>query len=270
MSEEYCNDTPDLVVAKLADKGVYLCSPSSMYRILGRHKLNTYRRRGKEPVREEKIVTIASKPNQVWTWDITYLRSWVRGIYFKLYVFQDLYSRKIIGWHVDENESAAIAETVLLKALADEGITGLGLRLHNDNGNPMKCVTFALKVKDLGVSQSFSRPSVSNDNPFIESLFKTLKYCPQYPYRPFNDIDEARAWVADFVSWYNESHLHSAIGYVTPGQRHRMEDKKILENRKAVYVQARQTAPERWSTATRNWMPSETTQLPKNSCRKVN
>jgi putative transposase len=268
-SEEYCNDSPDLIVAKLADRGEYLCSQASMYRILRRHKLNKYRRRGKVPVREEKISTLATQPNQVWTWDITYMRSWIRGEYFKLYAYEDLYSRKIVGWHVDEIESEKLSESVFLKALKSEKISGKNLRVHNDNGNVMKAFTFVEKLKDLGVVQSFSRPSVSNDNPFIESFFKTMKYAPQYPYKPFKNVEEANVWVEKFISWYNEKHLHSSLSYTTPNQRHTGADEIILSQRRKVYKDAKSRNPIRWAKNCRKWESESETRLPKNSCRKT-
>lgn len=269
-SERYCDVTPEVIVAKLADEGKYLCSASSMYRILKGHSLNAHRRRSKVPVREEKIPTIATGPNQVWSWDITYLRSWVKGLPFKLYVYEDIYSRKVVKWHVDEVESEEVAQNVLVEALQSEKISGQDLRLHNDNGNVMKSFTFTAKAQSLGIKQSFSRPSVSNDNPFIESLFKTVKYSPQYPYKPFKEIDEARQWLEPFFKWYNEEHLHSKIGYITPNHRHNGEDISILKKRDGVYRSAWLKQPERWSKGTRKWQAPVEVKLPKNSCRKIN
>ena len=166
----------------------------------------------------------------------------------------DIYSRKVVGWEVYENESAEQAAIVLRKSRLAEAISpAQEVVLHSDNGSPMKGATMLATMQKLGVTPSFSRPSVSNDNAFSESLFKTLKYVPSYPAKPFESIDEARHWVATFVQWYNHEHQHSSLKYVTPVQRHEGQDKEILAQRKAVYEAARKANPERWSGSTRNW-----------------
>jgi transposase InsO family protein len=165
----------------------------------------------------------------------------------------DIYSRKIVGWEVHEREAAELSSILMQEALAGEGIDGTDLVVHSDNGGPMKGATMLVTLQNLGVIPSFSRPSVSDDNPFSEALFKTLKYCPHYPTRPFADLEEARKWVKDFVRWYNTQHLHSGIKFVTPEQRHYGEDTRILEKRKQIYEAAKKRNPERWSGNTRNW-----------------
>jgi len=195
----------------------------------------------------------ATKPNEVYSWDITYLLSALRGQYFYLYMYLDIFSRKIDGWRVHEAQSADLSSALLTEICEDEGINPNQLTTHADNGGPMKGATMLVTMQKLGVVPSFSRPSVSNDNPFSESLFKTLKYCPQYPTKPFELIEEATSWVGSFVSWYNNEHLHSVIKFVAPSTRHAGQDVAILEKRNCVYQEAREKNPLRWSSESRNW-----------------
>ncbi|MCU7890057.1 MAG: integrase core domain-containing protein [Candidatus Thiodiazotropha sp. (ex Lucinoma aequizonata)] len=159
----------------------------------------------------------------------------------------DIYSRKIIGWEIHENETADHASLLIRKACLAEGISKQGLVLHSDNGSPMKGATMLATLQRLGVVPSFSRPSVSNDNPYSESLFGTMKYTPAFSSKPFESLGAARDWVYDFVHWYNEEHRHSGIQFVTPSQRHSGEEQSILVNREAVYDTVKQRNPERWS-----------------------
>lgn len=182
-----------------------------------------------------------------------WLLSNIRGIYFYLYLFLDVFSRKIVGFDVLDEQSAEYAADVVFNAYSAEGVCEGEVTLHADNGGPMKGCMMLAKLQDLGVAASFSRPSVSNDNPFSEALFKTLKYCPQYPSQPFSSVEEALAWVTTFVDWYNNVHLHSGIKFVTPSERHEGKDIEILEKRKQVYERAKQKNPSRWSGNTRNW-----------------
>lgn len=269
-SEEHCDLSPHTLVAKLADDGQYLCSVSSMYRILRSNGLTQHRGRSKRPEKWPKVSARATGPNQVWCWDITFLPREQRGFYFMLYLFQDIFSRKIVGWTIHEREDSRIAKEVFKQCLISENITGENLRLHNDNGNAMKESSFVEKMKALGVIQSFSRPSVKDDNPYPEALFKTMKYRPSYPYRPFRTIEEAIAWVKHFVGWYNTEHLHSGIGYVTPNQRHRGEDKIILKKRAQVFEEARNRNPLRWSGNPKDWRYCEVIELNEISCRRLN
>jgi transposase InsO family protein len=151
----------------------------------------------------------AKGPNQVWTWDITYLPASIKGMFFYLYMIVDIYSRKIITWEIHEEQSDDLAALLIKKAYLSEGINGKDIVLHSDNGSPMKGATMLATLQNLGVVPSFSRPSVSNDNPYSESLFKTLKYKPGYPSKPFENLDSARTWVHEFVNWYNLKHKHS-------------------------------------------------------------
>jgi len=249
--------SPKQIVPRLADKGEYLASESTFYRILRAEKMMNHRGRSasKNKVSAPKEC-VATGPNALYSWDITYLKSAIRGCFFYLYLFMDIYSRKIVGWEVHAEESSEQAADLLGKIHLKEGLSRqVEVILHSDNGSPMKGATMLATMQKLGVVPSFSRPSVSNDNPFSESLFKTLKYIPTFPDQPFCSLEEAREWVSRFVAWYNEEHRHSEIQYVTPGQRHRGEDITILAERKRVYEAAKKRHPERWSGETRNWSP---------------
>ncbi|WP_419624579.1 transposase, partial [Thiolapillus sp.] len=184
-----------------------------------------------------------------------FLATAIVGIFFRLYLIMDIYSRKIVGWEIHENETADHAALLIRKACLAEGISMQDLVLHSDNGSPMKGATMLAMLQRLGIVPSFSRPSVSNDNPYSESLFGTMKYTPAYPSKPFESLAAAREWVDEFVHWYNEEHRHSGIQFVTPAQRHSGAEKLILMNRKVVYESAKQRNPERWNRETRNWEP---------------
>lgn len=254
--EEYCSSPPSQIVPRLADQGIYIASESSFYRVL--HEASQLHRRGRARAPRKVIKPKGYKaeaPNQVWSWDITYLASAVRGSFYYLYMVEDIYSRKIVGWEVHEQESAKHASDLIRKGCLAEGVRREGLVLHADNGSPMKGATMLATLQRLGVIPSFSRPSVSDDNPYSESLFRTLKYCPAYPDGPFESIGQTREWVHEFVHWYNEEHRHSATRYVTPGQRHRGEDIALLDERRKLYELAKARNPQRWSGKTRNWNP---------------
>ena len=252
-SSEYRDLVPNQIVPKLADQGIYLASESTFHRILKEEKLNTFRLRSKEPVKREPATHVATSPNQVWTWDITWLSGPVKGLYYKLYLILDMFSRLIVGYEVWDTENAVYSEQLVRKALLSHGIAGKPLILHSDNGSPMKAATFLATLEKLGVQSSFSRPRVSNDNPYSEALFKTLKYRPEYPSRGFESIQEAREWSKRFVDWYNKEHLHSALGYITPQQRHYGKDQEIMNQRKILYEGARHRHPERWTKGIRSW-----------------
>lgn len=247
--------SPRQIVPRLADAGQYIASESTFYRVL--REAGQLAHRG--PVRPAKAHKpkehVARASNEVWSWDITYLRSSVRGAFFYLYLVVDVYSRKIVGWEVHSEESAQLAAKLVQDAIVDERADATRLVLHADNGGPMKGSTMLATLQRLGVIASFSRPSVSDDNPFAEALFRTLKYRPGYPSKPFASIEAARAWVAGFVAWYNGEHLHSGIRYVTPDARHAGRDKAILARRHDVYTRASKRTPRRWTGPTRNWSP---------------
>ncbi len=248
---------PTQIVAILADEGHYVASESSFYRIL--HAENLQHHRGKSAAprpSSEPRRHLATAPNQIWSWDITYLPTCVRGVWLYLYLIHDLFSRKIVGWEVHETESAEYAAELVECSCLAEGIRRPGLVLHSDNGSPMKGATMVCRLQKLGIVPSLSRPSVSNDNAYAESLFRTLKYVPFYPKQPFEGLAAGREWVMGFVHWYNDEHRHSGIQFVTPGQRHRGEHHAILANREELYERAKAKNPSRWSGETRNWKPA--------------
>lgn len=259
--EKFMNMSPHQIVPNLADSGEYVGSESSFYRVLKAESLLNHRGRSKPKEMRRPLPYEATAPNQLYSWDITYLRSSLRGQYFYLYLFLDLFSRKIVGWEVHDNESMELSSKLLQKICLIENIERDQLKCHSDNGGPMKGATMLTTMQWLGVVPSFSRPSVSNDNPFSESLFKTLKYCPEYPSKPFEDLEPARKWVKEFVTWYNTKHLHSGINFVTPESKHRGEDVEILKNRNVIYLEAQRKNPNRWSGKTRNWNPIESVKL---------
>jgi transposase InsO family protein len=269
-SPAYRNQSPSQIVPALADQGVYVASESTLYRILREEKLNTHRSASKPQQHTKPREHVALGPNQVWTWDITYLRGPVAGTFFYLYLIVDIFSRKIVGRSVREEESSEYAALLVDEACQREGIRKDTLVLHQDNGSPMKGAMLKATLEKLGVMSSYSRPHVCDDNPYSESLFRTLKYRPEYPTKPFESIEAARNWVEGFVQWYNTEHRHSAIRFVTPEQRHNGEEKEILAYRHSVYEIARQKHPERWSGKTRNWEPIEKVFLnPEDPCNTV-
>ena len=276
-SEEFMDLPPKQIVPALADRGEFIASESTMYRILRAVNQVHHRGRTAKPNSVKRPASYtADGPNQLWSWDITYLASTIKGQFFYLYLFMDIYSRKIVGWEVYENESSEQAADVLRKTRLKEALPiNHELVLHSDNGGPMKGATMLATMQKIGIIPSFSRPSVSNDNPFSESLFKTLKYVPIYPAKPFDSVVDARQWVSTFCRWYNYSHRHSGLKFVTPVQRHRGRDKVILEERKHVYEAARRKHPERWSRKIRNWNHETTVELnpvnqvPENSKNQV-
>lgn len=247
---------PSQIVPRLADEGTYLASESTFYRILKAHGQGQRRGRARAP-RKLKLPTsyTTTAPNQVWSWDVTYLPAAIRGQYYYLYLFEDIYSRKAVGSEVYAEESGELAAGLVQRIVMAEQCWRQPLVLHSDNGAPMKSSTLLAKLYDLGITPSRGRPRVSNDHPYSESLFRTLKYCPQWPEQGFADIEAARAWVHDFIAWYNHEHRHSRIRFVTPVQRHRGEDRGILAKRHALYEMAKARCPMRWSGKTRNWEP---------------
>lgn len=252
-SPEFRDLSPKQIVPQLADQGRYVASESSFYRVLRAEDQMAHRGPTRPPVAHRPREHQATGPNQVWSWDITYLRTDIRGIFFYLYLIVDVWSRKIVGWSVHEQELGEHAARLIEAATMEYPAIGDGLILHADNGGPMKASTMLVTLQRLGIVPSFSRPHVSDDNPFSESLFRTLKYRPTYPRSGFATLAAARTWVEDFVRWYNTEHLHSAISFVTPASRHTGTDEATLARRRHVYETARRRHPERWSRDTRNW-----------------
>jgi len=253
---------PSQIVPRLADQGQYLASESTFYRLLRAADAQHHRGRSRAPQHIRPPVThAADQPGQVWSWDITWLPGPVKGLFFYLYLILDLYSRKIVGWEVFEQESGEHAATVVHRAVVAEGRLLQPLVLHADNGSPMKGATLRATLERLGITASYSRPRVSNDNPFSEALFRTCKYRPTYPDQGFATLEAARTWVLAFVRWYNDEHRHSGIRFVTPSARHAGQDAALLAARHRVYEQAQRRHPARWSRQTRNWTPIGTVWL---------
>lgn len=259
--EEFADLPPTQIVPKLADQGIYLASESSMYRVMREAKMQNHRGRSKKPERKTPESFLATIPNQVWTWDITWIKGPIQGIFYRLYMIIDIFSRKIVGWEIWETEEAKYAEELVKKAVISEQIQGKPLVLHSDNGSPMKAATFQTLLEKLGIQSSYSRPRVSNDNPYSEAMFRTLKYRPGFPYKGFETLEAARKWSLSFVHWYNCVHLHSGINFVTPEQCHAGNHIDVLNKRKEVYELAKQKHPECWSRSTRDWSAHESVAL---------
>ena len=258
---EFAALPPGQIVPILADRGLFIGSERSFYRVLHAHGQAHRRGRARPPQEPRPVPRLrADGPNQVWSWDITYLPTTVRGVWLYLYLVIDVWSRKVVAWDVAEREDSAIAADLVSRACLRERISKSRqqpLILHADNGNAMRAATLESRLEELGVLRSFSRPRVSNDNPYSESLFRTAKYRPDYPRRPFASVEEACLWVASFVDWYNHRHRHSGIKFVTPAQRHSGQAVEICRHRADVYEQARQRNPRRWSRSTRCWRQPE-------------
>jgi len=218
-SVEYCDLAPAQVWAKLLDDGIYYCSISTMYRLLSVAGENRERRRQRTHPANKRPELLATKPNEVWSWDITKLRGPTRGVYYELFVIIDIYSRYVVAWTVAERETGELAEAFIDAALASQQIGRDQLWLHADRGTSMTSKPVAQLLVDLGVARSHSRPHVSNDNPYSESNFKTLKYCPAFPGQ-FGAIQDARSFCDTFFTYYNHEHRHSGIALHTPASVH--------------------------------------------------
>lgn len=258
---EYASLPPGQIVPALADQDLFIGSESSFYRVL--HQVGQCQRRGRarRPQEPRSVPRLrADRPNAVWSWDITYLPTTVRGVWLYLYLVIDVWSRKVVAWDVAEREDPAIAADLVSRACIRERISKGRLQplvLHADNGNAMRAATLEARLEELGVLRSLSRPRVSTDNPYSESLFRTVKYRPDYPSRPFASKAQACEWVASFVDWYNHQHRHSGIKFVTPQQRHSGHAVEICRQRAHVYEKARLEHPRRWSQSTRCWRQPE-------------
>ena len=251
--DEYKSLPPSQIVPSLADQGKYIASESSFYRILHEEKQQNHRGRSKAPEPRQQSTHVATGPNQVYCWDITWLPGSAKGFYFYLYLILDVFSRKVVGWEVHENESSEHAAALVRRTHLREGLGAQPLVLHSDNGSPMKGASLMETLYKLNVVSSYNRPRVSNDNAYAESIFRTCKYRPDYPSKGFTDIVTARAWVLEFVRWYNHKHKHSGLKFLSPVERHNGLDEAIMKKRKAVYEAAKSRNPNRWSGNTRNW-----------------
>jgi len=262
--KRYQSCPPAFIVADQMDQGHYLASESTFYRVLREHGQVNPRGRQKAPQPKRQATTHqATEPNQLWSWDISWLPGPARGTWFYLYLMLDVYSRKIVGHEVYQSETGELASEFIEKAYWREHLAAREkpLVLHSDNGSPMKASTFLEKLYDLGITPSNSRPRVSNDNAYSESLFKTLKFRPGFPVNGFSTIEDARDWVLAFVRWYNTEHRHSALNYVTPQQCHDGEADQILAQRKQVIEAAKTANPRRWSGDIRNFSLPESVTL---------
>jgi putative transposase len=256
---EFQSLPPSQIVPLLADQGRYIASESTIYRILREHAMQHHRGASRKPTSHPPSSHSASKPNEVWMWDITWLPGPAKGMYLYLYMIMDLYSRKIVTWDVWPEESALNASQLVHRAMILEScfLRSTPLVLHSDNGSPMKASTMLETMYKLGITPSRSRPRVSNDNPYAESIFKTIKYRPGFPAKGFSSLEESRAWVTRFVKWYNGEHRHSGLKFLTPNQRHYGQSEHVFNQRIAVYEAAKSRHPERWSASIRNWSLEE-------------
>jgi putative transposase len=245
-SERFMDKAPRQVYAALLDEGQYLCHWRTMYRVLAAYDEVRERRDQLRHPPYHKPELLATAPNQVWSWDITKLRGPVKWTYFYLYVLLDIYSRYVVGWMIAERENARLAQDLVETSCVQQGIVREQLTLHADNGGPMRAQSLALLLADLGVTPSHSRPYTSDDNPFSEAQFKTLKYRPDYPDR-FGSIQDARTWARPFFNWYNEEHYHTGLNLLTPASVHFGQAARIRQQRQTVLQAAYRQHPERFS-----------------------
>ena len=244
-SERFQDQAPREVYAQLLDEEQYLCSWRTMYRILAEYEEVCERRNQLRHPSYTKPELLATAPNQVWSWDITKLRGPSKGVYYYLYVIIDIYSRYVVGWMVAEVETAELAEQLIAETCTRQGVTPAQLTIHADNGSPMIAKSVAVLLADLGVVKSHSRPYVSNDNPYSEAQFKTLKYRPDYPER-FGSIADARSWARTFFHWYNHEHHHTGLSLLTPADVHAGRAETVRQKRQAVLQRAFEAHPERF------------------------
>lgn len=244
-SHRFADKAPQEVYATLLDEGRYLCSIRSMYRVLAQHAQCRERRNQLRHPQYKKPELLASTPNQVWSWDITKLLGPAKWTYFYLYVIMDIFSRYVVGWMLAHRESAALAHRLIENSCLKQNIQRDRLTLHADRGSSMTSKPVAFLLADLGVTRTHSRPHVSNDNPFSEAQFKTLKYAPQFPER-FGSLHDGRGFCAPFFNWYNCEHRHSGIALLTPHMVHYGQTDSILSARQQVLSQAYSAHPERF------------------------
>jgi putative transposase len=244
-SERFQDRSPREVYATLMDEGRYLCSWRSMYRILDENDEVRERRNQLRHPNYTKPELLATAPNQLWSWDITKLLGPSKWTYFYLYVILDVFSRYVVGWMIAERESAALAQELISQTCARQGIQRGQLTVHADRGSAMTSKPVALLLADLGVTKTHSRPHVSNDNPYSEAQFKTMKYRPDYPTR-FGCLQDARAWAAEFFDWYNRAHHHTGLALLTPADVHFRRAEAVLQKRQAVLQAAYEKTPERF------------------------
>lgn len=244
-SQRFMDQAPRQVYATLLDEGDYLCHWRTMYRILHAHNEVHERRLIRRHPAYQKPELLAERPNEVWSWDITHLRGAVKWSGYKLYTVLDIFSRYVVGWMIAEVESSDLAKQLIAETTRKQGIQPDQLILHADNGSPMTGKPLSQLLVDLGITQSHSRPHTSDDNPFSEAQFKTLKYRPDYPDR-FASIDAARRWARTFFTWYNDEHYHSGLNLLTPASVHYREADAIQQQRQSVMTAAFAARPQRF------------------------
>jgi putative transposase len=256
-SERFCDKAPAEVFATLLDEGVYLCSIRTMHRILAENGELKERRNQLRHPQYKKPELLATEPNQVWSWDITKLLGPAKWTYFHLYVILDIFSRYVVGWMVAPRETAELAKRLIDDTCQKQGIVAGTLTIHADRGTSMTSKPVALLMADLGVTKTHSRPHVSDDNPYSESQFKTLKYRPEFPER-FGSIEDARAFGQKFFGWYNHEHHHSGIALLTPEMVHYGMAGEVIEQRQQVLDAAYARNPERFPHARPKHPPQPT------------
>ncbi len=244
-STRFVDKSPAEVWAILLDEDIYLCSERTMYRILNAEEAVRERRAQLRRPHYEKPELLATGPNQVWSWDITKLRGPAKWTYFYLYVIMDIFSRYVVGWMVAERESSSLAKRLIEETCQSQDIDQGQLVIHADRGTSMKSKLVAQLLADLGITKSHSRPHVSNDNPYSESQFKTMKYQPTFPGR-FQNLQDSRSYLGPFFRWYNEEHRHGGIGLMTPEMVHTGCAQEVYDKRQQVLVAAYRSHPERF------------------------
>jgi putative transposase len=244
-SERFVDSAPRTIVSQLLDEGIYLCSASTLYRRLQAHDALKERRQRVTFKTYQKPELLATAPNQVYSWDITKLKGPQKWSYFHLYVIMDIYSRYVVGWLVADRESSDLADALIAATCERQNIQPGQLTLHADRGPSMTSKQVAHLLADLGVTKTHNRPYTSNDNPYSESQFKTLKYCPAFP-KTFGCLEDARSFCRQFFTWYNEQHHHSGIAYLTPKSLHYGQAEAVLAQRHAVLLAASVRHPARF------------------------
>lgn len=243
--ERFIDESVPEIYTTLLDEDQYLCSQRTMYRILHKHASTRDRRDQLHHPEYKKPELLACGPNQVWSWDITKLKGPTKWSYYYLYVIIDIYSRCVVGWMIARRESAVLAERLIQETCETQGIEKNQLTIHADRGTAMRSKLVAQLLADLGITKSHSRPYTSNDNPYSESQFKTMKYYHKFP-KTFGSIEDAEIFLRGFFEWYNRQHKHSGIGYVSPESLHTGQAFQIRENREKVLVGAYEKHPERF------------------------
>jgi putative transposase len=244
-SERFADESPREVYATLLDEGRYLCHWRTMYRVLAEHEEVRERRNQRQHPQHDKPQLLASRPNELWSWDITLLKGQTRRLFYYLYVILDVYSRFVVGWMVAQGESSELAEILIAATCDKQKIRRDQLTLHADRGSAMRAQTLAQMLADLGVTKTHSRPYTPDDNPYSEAQFKTMKYRPNYPDR-FESLDQARSWARAFFPWYNYEHHHTGLGLMTPAVVHYGQADEVRAKRQRVLDDAYAAHPERF------------------------